>query len=73
LLKDGSTGLNVHVCYLFVFENLHHVFRQPRIYFKVLREGQVRIGDKAENVRKDENNVTIKDIVHLYILLEITQ
>jgi MOSC domain-containing protein YiiM len=49
------------------------VFRRPRIYFKVLREGQVRIGDKAENVRKDENNVTVKDIVYLYILLEITQ
>jgi MOSC domain-containing protein YiiM len=39
----------------------------------VLREGQVRIGDKAENVRNDENNVTVKDIVHLYIMLEITQ
>jgi MOSC domain-containing protein YiiM len=49
------------------------VFRRPRIYFKVLREGQVRIGDKAENVRKDENNVTVKDIVHLYLMLEITQ
>jgi MOSC domain-containing protein YiiM len=40
---------------------------------RVLRKGQVRIGDKAENVRKDENNVTVKDIVYLYILLEITQ
>jgi MOSC domain-containing protein YiiM len=58
---------------IYSYENLHHVFRRPRIYFKVLREGQVRIGDKAENVRKDENNVTVKDIVYLYILLEITQ
>lgn len=49
------------------------MFKQPRIYFKVLTEGQVRIGDKAENVIKDENNVTVKDIVHLFILLEITQ
>ena len=49
------------------------MFRRPRIYFKVLREGQVQIDDKAENVRKDENNVTVKDIVHLYIKLEITQ
>jgi MOSC domain-containing protein YiiM len=40
---------------------------RPGIYFKVLKEGQVQISDKIESVRKDENNVTVKDIVHLYI------
>jgi len=35
--------------------------------FKVLKEGQVQVGDKIEIIRKDKNNVTVKDIVHLYI------
>src|SRR5919107_4763045 len=37
------------------------------IYFKVLQEGQVKAGDKIKIIRKDENNVTIKDIVRLYV------
>jgi MOSC domain-containing protein YiiM len=40
---------------------------RPGIYFKVLKEGQVQLGDKIEIISKDENNVTVKDIVHLYI------
>jgi MOSC domain-containing protein YiiM len=40
---------------------------RPGIYFKVLQEGQVRVGDKINIIRKDENNVTVKDIVRLYI------
>jgi MOSC domain-containing protein YiiM len=40
---------------------------RPGIYFKVLKEGQVQVGDKIEIIRKDKNNITVKDIVHLYI------
>ena len=39
----------------------------PGIYFKVLKEGQVQVDDKIEIIRKDKNNVTVKDIVHLYV------
>ncbi|MFL6420742.1 MAG: MOSC domain-containing protein [Nitrososphaeraceae archaeon] len=37
------------------------------IYFKVLIEGQIQAGDKIKIIRKDKNNVTVKDIVHLYV------
>jgi MOSC domain-containing protein YiiM len=40
---------------------------RPGIYFKVLKEGQIQVGDKIEIISKDKNNVTVKDIVHLYI------
>ena len=40
---------------------------RPGIYFKVLQEGQVKAGDKIKIIRKDENNVTVKDIVCLYV------
>jgi MOSC domain-containing protein YiiM len=40
---------------------------RPGIYFKVLQEGQVEAGDKIKIIRKDENNVTVKDIVRLYV------
>jgi len=36
------------------------------IYFKVLQEGEVGVGDAIKLVSKDESNVTIKDIVRLY-------
>jgi len=36
------------------------------IYFKVLREGEVGAGDEIKLLKKDENNVTVKDIVRLY-------
>jgi MOSC domain-containing protein YiiM len=40
---------------------------RPGIYFKVLEEGEVEAGDKIRIIRKDKNNVTVKDIVRLYI------
>jgi len=41
--------------------------RRPGIYFKVLKEGEVKTGDKIKIIRRDKNNVTVKDIVRLYI------
>ena len=43
------------------------VSRRPGIYFKVLKEGEVETGDKIKIIRRDKNNVTVKDIVRLYI------
>ena len=40
---------------------------RPGIYFRVLKEGRVQRGDKIEVVKRDENNVKVKDIVSLYI------
>lgn len=40
---------------------------RPGIYFKVLKQGEVKTGDKIEIIEKDKNNVTVKDIVRLYI------
>ena len=37
------------------------------IYFKVSTEGEVQTGDKIKIIRRDKNNVTVKDIVSLYI------
>ena len=39
---------------------------RPGIYFKVLEEGEVETGGKIRIIRKDKNNVTVKDIVRLY-------
>ena len=36
------------------------------IYFKVMQEGELQQGDEIKLIKKDENNVTIKDIVRLY-------
>ncbi len=36
------------------------------IYFKVLEEGDVGAGDEIKLVRKDENNVTVQDIMKTY-------
>jgi MOSC domain-containing protein YiiM len=35
------------------------------IYFRVLKEGDVGAGDEIELISRDENNVTVKDIVRL--------
>jgi MOSC domain-containing protein YiiM len=35
------------------------------IYFRVLKEGDVGAGDEIELISRDENNVTVKDIVQL--------
>ena len=40
---------------------------RPGIYFKVLKEGIVQKDDKIEIVSKDKNNVTVKDIVRIYL------
>ncbi len=37
------------------------------IYFKVLQECEVESNDKIELVYQDRNNITINDIVHLYM------
>lgn len=39
---------------------------RPGIYFKVLEEGEVKPNDKISIIKKDNNNVTVKDIVSLY-------
>jgi MOSC domain-containing protein YiiM len=36
------------------------------VYFKVMKEGELEQGDEFKLIKKDENNVTIKDIVTLY-------
>jgi MOSC domain-containing protein YiiM len=36
------------------------------VYFKVMKEGDVKQGDEIKLIKKDENHVTIKDIVRLY-------
>jgi MOSC domain-containing protein YiiM len=36
------------------------------IYFKVSKEGEVRAGDTIEQIGKDTNRITIRDIVRLY-------
>ena len=36
------------------------------IYFKVLEEGEVGEGDVIELIRKDDNNVTVKDVARIY-------
>ena len=36
-------------------------------YFSVLREGEVVAGDGIELIHRDENNVTVADIVRLYV------
>ena len=36
------------------------------IYFKVLEEGKVGAGDEIKLVKRDENNVTIRDIMKTY-------
>jgi MOSC domain-containing protein YiiM len=40
---------------------------RPGIYFKVLEEGEVVKGDKINIIRKDKNNITVIDIVRMYI------
>jgi MOSC domain-containing protein YiiM len=36
------------------------------IYFAVLEEGEIKVGDEIEFVSRDENQVKVTDIVHLY-------
>ena len=41
--------------------------RRPGIYYKVLEEGELGAGDDIKLLYRDKNNVTINDIVSLYI------
>lgn len=41
--------------------------QRPGIYYKVLQEGDLGTGDNIMLLHKDKNNVTINDIVSLYI------
>lgn len=36
------------------------------IYFKVLQEGEVGAGDVIKLIRRDDNNVTVKDVMRIY-------
>jgi MOSC domain-containing protein YiiM len=36
------------------------------VYFKVMKEGYLEQGDEIKLIKKDENNITINDIVRLY-------
>jgi len=36
------------------------------IYFKVLQEGEVGAGDVIKLIRRDDNNVTVKDVIRIY-------
>lgn len=36
------------------------------VYFKVVKEGELEQGDEIRLIKKDKNNVTVKDIVRLY-------
>ena len=44
---------------------------RPGIYFRVLKEGEVQEGDKIGTIKKNKNNVTVKDIVRLYVTVMI--
>ena len=39
---------------------------KPGIYFKVLEEGEVGTGDEIKLLRRDENNVTVQEIMKTY-------
>jgi MOSC domain-containing protein YiiM len=39
---------------------------RPGIYFKVLKEGKIKTGDEIILSKRDNNNVTVKDVVWLY-------
>lgn len=41
--------------------------RLSGIYFSVVQEGEVGAGDAIERVSRDENNVTVADIVQIYV------
>ena len=38
------------------------------VYFKVMKEGELEQGDEIKLIKKDENSVTVKDIVRLYTI-----
>jgi MOSC domain-containing protein YiiM len=38
------------------------------VYFKVMKEGELEQGDEIKLIKKDENSVTVKDIVRIYTI-----
>ncbi len=40
---------------------------RPGFYFRVLKEGEVGAVDPIELISRDKNNITVKDIVRLYV------
>ena len=38
------------------------------VYFKVTKEGELEQGDEIKLIKKDENSVTVKDIVRIYTI-----
>jgi MOSC domain-containing protein YiiM len=40
---------------------------RPGIYFKVSQEGEIGAADEIQLISKEKNNVTVKDIVRLYV------
>jgi MOSC domain-containing protein YiiM len=41
--------------------------QRPGIYYKILEKGELGAGDNIKLLYRDNNNVTINDIVSLYI------
>ena len=41
--------------------------RRPGIYFAVVEEGEIGSGDAIERVRRDENGVTVADVLRLIV------
>jgi len=41
--------------------------RLSGIYFSVVQEGEVGAGDAIEQVSRDENNITVADVVKIYV------
>ncbi|MBC7968978.1 MAG: MOSC domain-containing protein [Verrucomicrobia bacterium] len=41
--------------------------RLSGIYFSVVQEGEIGAGDAIERVSRDENNITVADIVSIYV------
>ncbi|MEH1944473.1 MAG: MOSC domain-containing protein [Nostoc sp.] len=41
--------------------------RRTGFYFRVLQEGEVGVGDTLELVSRDDNNITVADIIQLYV------
>ena len=49
-----------------------HASRRMGFYFRVLQEGEVAAEDTIELVNRDENQVTVADIIRLYVREDIS-
>jgi MOSC domain-containing protein YiiM len=43
------------------------ISRLSGVYFSVVQEGEIGVGDKIERLHRDEHNVTVADIVQIYV------